>query len=128
MSRLIKDLVPEAQRAYEKWSQECRKLDLEWILTCTYRSQEEQNILFDQGRTKPGKIVTKVKKSKHTLGIAWDIAVLKNGKISWDTKDYVPFGKVALALGGIRWGGDFNQDGVIYNEKFIDAPHFELIV
>jgi peptidoglycan L-alanyl-D-glutamate endopeptidase CwlK len=29
---------------------------------------------------------------------------------------------------GIRWGGDWNQDGNFNNEKFIDLVHFELTI
>jgi hypothetical protein len=27
----------------------------------------------------------------------------------------------------IRWGGDWDQDGFVADERFLDMPHFELI-
>jgi hypothetical protein len=52
------------------------------------RTQAEQNSIYAQGRTKPGKIVTWTKKSRHIGGNAVDFAALVGGKISWDTKYY----------------------------------------
>jgi len=26
----------------------------------------------------------------------------------------------------LRWGGDFNQDGNLNNDSFVDLPHWEL--
>lgn len=36
-------------------------------VTCGIRTQEEQNALYEQGRTKPGKIVTWTKQSNHLV-------------------------------------------------------------
>jgi peptidoglycan L-alanyl-D-glutamate endopeptidase CwlK len=76
------------------------------------RTQAEQNALYAQGRTKPGKIVTWTKNSKHIGGGAVDFAALVAGKISWNEKLYPPiataFKKAASELGiGIEWGGDW---------------------
>lgn len=76
------------------------------------RTQAEQNALYAQGRTKPGKIVTWTKASKHIGGRAVDFAALINGKINWDTKYYpviaAAFKQAAKELGiGVEWGGDW---------------------
>lgn len=44
-------------------------------LTETFRTQERQNYLFEQGRTRPGAVVTWTKASNHTLGRAADVLI-----------------------------------------------------
>lgn len=93
------------------------------ILTCVYRTPEEQAKLYAMGRTMPGKIVTNVdgttKKSNHNYkpSRAIDVAVLVAGKVSWDVKNYLPLGALAKAH-GLVWGGDW--------KTFKDYPHLEL--
>jgi hypothetical protein len=82
------------------------------------RTFSEQQKLYDQGRTEPGKIVTKAKpgSSYHQYGLAVDLVELVNGGVDWeyDMSKIVPF---ALKH-GISWGGDFPG-------TFKDFPHFE---
>lgn len=91
------------------------------IITQGYRSTEEQDALYAQGRTKPGKIVTQVKggHSYHNYGLAFDFAVLDaNGKINWNVdKRWKRVGALGKSL-GLEWGGDWT--------KFKDYPHFQL--
>lgn len=51
-----------------------------------WRSQNRQEELYSQGRTKPGKVVTKAPKgfSLHNWGLAVDIAYNIAGKWSWE--------------------------------------------
>jgi hypothetical protein len=76
------------------------------------RTQAEQNRLYAQGRTRPGRIVTWTKNSDHIGGKAVDFAALVNGKINWN-EIYYPkiadaFKQAATELGiGIEWGGDW---------------------
>lgn len=110
-------------------------------LAYTYRSIEEQDALYAQGRTKlfddKGKRLGKVTnapggKSIHNYGLALDIVLLldKDGNgtfesASWDTradfdKDKLPdWMEVTnyLKANGWRWGGDF--------KSIVDPPHFE---
>lgn len=46
------------------------------------RAIAQQNALYDQGRTVPGKIVTNAKggESYHNYGLAIDVVEIKNGK------------------------------------------------
>ena len=96
-----------------------------WMLTCTYRSQDEQDALYALGRTKPGQRVTWAKISNHTGRTAFDIAILKDGKPCWDVKvsvnendvpDYLEAGQIGESL-GLIWGGRWSKP---------DYPHFEL--
>jgi peptidoglycan L-alanyl-D-glutamate endopeptidase CwlK len=102
--------------------------------TRVYSTYAEQDELFAQGRTKPGKIVTRAKggRSYHNFGLAFDICLLidRNGdgvfeEASWDTRlDFDKDGKidwqeiVTIAKQyGWEWGGDW--------ASFPDAPHFQ---
>jgi peptidoglycan L-alanyl-D-glutamate endopeptidase CwlK len=93
------------------------------------RTIQEQDALFAKGRTAPGPKVTNARggQSYHNFGLAFDIALLIDGKtISWDTaKDYdndnvadwMEFVKLAEAA-GFEWGGHF--------KSIIDKPHFQM--
>jgi len=100
-----------------------------FIITCGYRSEQEQQRLFTQGRIKPGKIVTQIdgikQKSKHNFwpSKAFDIAVIVDGKITWDIDFYIVVAlhikDIAQKMGiNIEYGGDW--------ENFKDYPHFQL--
>jgi len=84
------------------------------------RTYAAQDVLFAQGRTTPGEIVTQARggHSNHNFGLAVDLAIFKNGKVDWDD---IPSYQAIGAAGkkqGLHWGGQF--------KKFIDLPHLEL--
>jgi peptidoglycan L-alanyl-D-glutamate endopeptidase CwlK len=83
------------------------------------RTFAEQDKLFAQGRTLPGKKVTNARagQSMHCYGLAVDFAFLVNGKISWDEKLYQNIGRWAEVV-GLEWGGNFRT--------FKDYPHVQL--
>ena len=96
--------------------------------THTLRTIAEQDALYAQGRTKPGKKVTNAKggSSYHNYGLAIDICLILDGKeASWDTskdfdKDGISDWMEAVAIfksRGWEWGGEF--------KSFKDAPHFQ---
>ena len=125
MSRLISDLVPELQDKFHKFAGLMAETGIPFILTSTYRSQLEQDLLWAKGRTEPGPKVTWVKVSRHTGRTAFDIAILMDGKPVWDTKvnvnnnefeDYLEAGQIGESI-GLKWGGRW---------KTRDLPHFEL--
>lgn len=90
------------------------------------RTIEEQNALYEQGRTKPGNIVTNAKggSSYHNYGLAIDFAILidKDGngtydELSWDIKkdndkdgiaDWLEVAK-AFEAAGWEWGGRWSS-------------------
>jgi hypothetical protein len=52
-----------------------------WIMTEGYRSQERQTFLYDQGRKRPGDIITWQKHPvNHGVGLAADVYPTSNGK------------------------------------------------
>lgn len=117
-NRNIEDLKPVAQLALKLLMQECYKNGINNVfITETFRSQERQNYLYAQGRTRPGNVVTWTKSSIHTSGRAWDIAVGPPNSL-YDDKVINKVGAIAGKL-GIEWGGTWNP-------KNIDKPHFQV--
>lgn len=101
----------------------------DFSITQGVRTTEEQNKLYQQGRTAPGKIVTNCdgykSKSNHQVkpdgfGYAGDIAVLMNNKVTWEERYYKEIAMTARILMqkyNVEWGGDW--------KNFKDLPHFE---
>jgi peptidoglycan L-alanyl-D-glutamate endopeptidase CwlK len=86
-------------------------------ITSGYRSYEEQNALYAQGRTKPGKRVTNARGgySNHNFALAFDITLFKDGKPVWESPLYLSAAKIGKAMGldcGAFW------------TSFKDEPHF----
>lgn len=71
--RDLNQLSAQAQKACVLFLEECKKKGLNVLITETYRSQERQNWLYEQGRSRAGKVVTWTKNSRHTSRRAWDI-------------------------------------------------------
>jgi peptidoglycan L-alanyl-D-glutamate endopeptidase CwlK len=123
MSRKIEDLHPTVQDKCRAHMAACEEAGITLIVTSTYRSPEEQAVLYAQGRTAPGKIVTKAKpgQSMHNHRLAYDVVPLRNGKPVWGTsgEDGVLWQKVG-ALGveqGLEWAGNW--------VKFKESAHFQ---
>jgi len=101
--------------------------EADFVILCGTRTVEEQQKLFAQGRTAPGKIVTWIdgvsKKSNHNYSpsLAVDIAPYP---IDWESlqrfKDLAKIVKRIAMENSIelRWGGDWTKNK--------DYPHFEL--
>ncbi|WP_250277718.1 M15 family metallopeptidase [[Clostridium] colinum] len=119
MSRDITLLHPDLQIIIPKFLKECEKHNLIVKITDTLRTKQEQNNLYAQGRTKPGKIITWVKYpySNHNWGMAFDIC-RNDGKGAYnDSGDwFFKVGEIGKKF-GLSWGGDWQPQ---------DKPHFEL--
>ncbi|UOQ46532.1 M15 family metallopeptidase [Halobacillus salinarum] len=99
------------------------------VITDGFRSEEEQDRLYEQGRSKEGDVVTNVKGggSYHNYGLAIDFALKKkNGEVIWDMKrdgnkngksDWMEVVDTAKSL-GFDWGGDW--------ASFKDYPHLQM--
>ncbi|MEA0553528.1 M15 family metallopeptidase [Lysinibacillus irui] len=115
--RDLDQLLSVAQIACRLLFQECYKEGINNIfITETYRSQERQNYLYAQGRTRPGQIVTWTLSSNHTSRLAWDIAIGPPQSL-YDEVTLTRVGAIARKL-GITWGGDWTGNK--------DRPHFEV--
>ncbi|QIX62744.1 M15 family metallopeptidase [Hymenobacter sp. BT18] len=94
------------------------------IVTTGYRSSAEQEVLYAQGRTQPGKVVTYKRggESRHNSvpAQAVDVAfLLRDGQVSWSAKLLGRFAQLMKAASSkVRWGGDW--------KSFKDRPHFEV--
>lgn len=87
-----------------------------------YRTFDEQDELYAQGRTKPGKIVTNARagESYHNYGLAVDVVEIKpqfGYDKGYDKNRWDLIGKEAKAM-GFEWGGDF--------KSFVDKPHLQM--
>ena len=123
MSRALSDLHPLVRTKAEAFLHECERQGITVLVTCTKRSIEEQAALWAQGRTAPGKRVTKARPgdSWHNWGRAFDVVPIRNGKLVWgingaDLQLWQRIGKIGQGV-GLEWGGSW--------VKFPDMPHFQ---
>ena len=128
MSRKLEDLRTDVREKAERFLTAAKNIEMDVLITCTYRSNEEQKQLYAQRRTAPGKIVTNALpgESKHNnveggvpASLAFDVVPLINGKPMWDASN--PVWKVLGSLGksvGLNWAGDW--------KRFKEYPHFEV--
>ena len=119
-SRNINDLLPNVQVRVEKFIELCDEEGIDLLITSTYRDNESQEALYEQGRTRPGKIVTNAKpgESWHNYRCAIDIVPLINGKPNWDGSD--PIWQRIGELGeqaGLEWAGRWRT--------FKELAHFQ---
>lgn len=117
-------LAPKAREAVQAWLKDVWTLDIPVVLIEGYRSIAEQNDLYAQGRTKPGKIVTNVKggQSWHNYGLAVDFVIFDErtatgggGKPHWESPHLEKVAQIAESH-GLEWGGRW---------KMKDTPHLQ---
>lgn len=102
---------------------------IEVVITEGFRTIEEQEEIYERGRSEEGNIVTYAEggESYHNYGLAIDFALRnKNEKVIWDTEydgngngksDWMEVVAIAKEL-GFDWGGDWR--------RFKDYPHFQM--
>jgi peptidoglycan L-alanyl-D-glutamate endopeptidase CwlK len=107
MSRDINELEPHVAQLCRKFVAECAKNGVETLITCTYRSLEEQAALYAIGRTKPGNRVTNAKPgcSLHFYRVAFDFVPIIHGKCVWNNASlFTKCGIIGEKL-GLEWAG-----------------------
>jgi peptidoglycan L-alanyl-D-glutamate endopeptidase CwlK len=107
-SRSLDDLDPRVRPKVDGFLAAGKAADIDILVTCTLRSNADQAALWAQGRTAPGKIVTKALpgQSAHNYGLAIDVVPIVNGKPDWDGVH--PIWQQIGALGvaaGLEWAG-----------------------
>lgn len=128
-SRRIEDLHPDLQPLCREFLAQAEEQGIDVLITCTYRSNAEQDALYAQGRTTPGRVVTRAKagQSAHNFLIdgkpaakAFDVVPLVNGKAQWKKTHpaWQTLGKIGMGL-GLNWYG-------APKSKFEEFPHFQL--
>jgi hypothetical protein len=116
----LSELQPHVAKAAWKCVQQAEKEGIEVLITQGLRTYAEQDALYAQGRTKPGKIVTNARGgySYHNFGLAFDIVLIENGNAVWTVNSkWKRFAAICKA-NGFAWGGDWTS--------FKDYPHFEM--
>ncbi|GAB4389027.1 MAG: hypothetical protein Kow0025_11870 [Thermodesulfovibrionales bacterium] len=144
MNRRVEDLHPSVRGLCRRLVAESQARGIGLVVTSTLRTEAEQLALFAQGRkgletvnglraeaglppitAEQNRVVTRALASVHQFGLAFDVAVVKDGRAVWDLKadingngaaDYEEVGRLGKGL-GLEWGGDF---------AFKDYCHFQL--
>jgi peptidoglycan L-alanyl-D-glutamate endopeptidase CwlK len=133
----IATLIPAAQdkaRAFMSAIEQSNRLPAGWRVSIVsgLRTYAEQDLLYQQGRTTPGPIVTNAPAgySNHNFGTAFDLGIfdaegrylddlpdrglMTQSEVSVYYRSLAPIGKAL----GLEWGGDW--------ESIDDEPHYEL--
>ena len=121
MSRDLNDLHPAfrsmADAALAAWAAD----GIDILVTCTERSEADQALLYAQGRTAPGRVVTDAKPgySAHNYGLGLDVVPIINGKPDWDGNHPIwnRMGELAQAQGLVWLGAP--------GSPFPEKPHFQ---
>jgi len=118
-SRKIEYLDPLLLPIYNRFKELLNGAGVDFIVTCTWRSPEEQNQLYAQGRTVENGVWTVTNKKKVVTWVragdsahnytrggepsarAFDIAILGAGKLNWDPKhkDWVTARRIGSECG-----------------------------
>lgn len=112
-------LLPKVQTMANAFIAKCKAQGIDVAITSTYRSDDEQNALYAQGRTTPGNVITNAKagQSMHNYKCALDFCPLTNGNFNWNDKAlFYKVGNIGKSC-GFEWGGDWTS--------FLDLPHLQ---
>jgi peptidoglycan LD-endopeptidase CwlK len=117
------DIYPPLMALALKLLENCEARGVRYYVISGLRTHAEQDALYAQGRSTPGKIVTKARggESFHNFGLALDFCrdanMTRAGlQPDWDKGSYHVLAEEAAKLGlepGLYW-------------KFVDAPHVQL--
>ena len=120
MSRSLNDLHPEVRWRAEKLLQSAQEIHVPILIYFTLRTFAEQDKLYEQGRSQPGRVVTQAKagQSYHNYGLAFDFVPKdQNGQPTWeDLNGFNSVGEQGEAL-GLQWGGRWPKK---------DRPHLQM--
>ena len=112
--------------------------DVDFGIAEGHRTLSRQKMLFDQDKTQIDGI-TRKGKHNYTPSLAVDIYPWVGGQAKWDNEHLSYLSGVIHACAEIlldagetshriRWGGNWDMDGVILlDQSFDDRPHFELV-
>lgn len=110
---------PDLVKKMKKLKKKCKKKGIFINYSEGFRTVDEQNELYAQGRTKPGHIVTNARGSSYSSQHQWGIAVdfylnmdvdgdgdKKDDAFNNSTELFNKVGRIAKGL-GLSWGGDW---------------------
>lgn len=122
MGRDLTKCHPRLQKLAKELVAACEKQGCPIGIGECFRTVQEQNRLYAQGRTKPGPVVTNAPgstyRSMHQWGVAFDV-YRKDGKGAYNESGnyFQRVGAIGKSL-GLEWGGDW--------KSIVDKPHFQL--
>lgn len=108
-------LEPMTRQLVERIVLSAQQMGIELIIYETYRSQERQQELFNNGATKLRTV------GVHHYGLACDIVRSIGGEPSWKG-DFTFLGHFAQSC-GLIWGGDWGAPQI--KHSFIDSVHVQ---
>ncbi|UOR13944.1 M15 family metallopeptidase [Halobacillus amylolyticus] len=123
------ELHPAVEQGKEHLVEQASERGIDVVITDGVRTKEEQERLYEQGRSTEGDIVTYASggESYHNYGLAIDFALqLDDGNVVWDLTrddnsngqaDWMEVAEIAKNL-GFTWGGDW--------QSFKDYPHLQM--
>ena len=91
-----------------------------------HRSAERQDKLFEEGKTK-----VKYPNGRHNSNPSRAVDVVPY-PIDWDDRErFHLFAGFVIGIAksmaiNLRWGGDWDQDWYVHDNRFDDFPHFEI--
>lgn len=93
-----------------------------------HRGEAEQNKAYDEGKSKK-----RWPDSTHNPQPSRALDFVPASPVTWiDRERFAYVAGVIVATGAamgipLRWGGDWDRDGQIRDESFVDMPHIELV-
>jgi len=120
--RNLATLHPEIQKRVATFISAAKNMasqrDLDVRIISALRTFAEQDAIYAQGRTLPGRIVTNARAgySNHNFGLAFDIGIFKGKEYIDDHAFYDELGSLGESL-GLEWGGRW--------KKLVDKPHYQ---
>lgn len=120
--RNLATLHPSIQQRVATFIQAAKSLaaqrGLDVRIISSLRTYQEQDALYAQGRTTPGRIVTRARAgySNHNFGLAFDIGIFSGKTYLEDHPLYDEIGPLGESL-GLEWGGRW--------KKIVDKPHYQ---
>ncbi len=115
-------LLPIAQKKARLFLQQCESSGFDVRIISGTRTFAEQDVLYAQGRTTPGHVVTNARsgQSNHNFGIAWDIGLFdEDGSYNQNDRDYIALAHQVLPqMSNVEWGGNWHS--------IVDNPHYQL--
>lgn len=119
MTNSLDELLPVVKDRCMHFMAECHNQGITLKVTGTYRSFEEQDALYAEGRTTRGPIVTNAKggQSLHNWRVAFDcVPIVNNVAVYNDKALWTKIAHIAASC-GLEWGGSW--------ASFPDDPHFQ---
>ena len=108
-------LEPVTRQLVEQLVAAARQMGIAVMIYETYRSQQRQQELFENGATKLRRV------GVHHYGLACDIVRVVGGEPSWKG-DFSFLGQLTQSC-GLIWGGDWGAPHI--RHSFIDSVHVQ---